>query len=186
MPDHSGQDKFWQAAPPSCPALLLPWLRDHGSLTQRIQQRSENFLVSQQRTGLARIAWDEAALLGLAPQQFSYAREVFLYADGVPVVFAHSACAPHHLRGAWKAIGGLGSQPLGALLFSHPLVNRTSLHYKALRNVHPLYQRAAIFLRQPPNKLWARRSLFYLRDAPLLVTEIFLPEILCLTRGTSR
>jgi chorismate-pyruvate lyase len=29
--------------------------------------------------------------------------------------------------------------------------------------------------------LYARRSLFYLHDAPLLVTEVFLPGILLLT-----
>jgi chorismate lyase len=34
----------------------------------------------------------------------------------------------------------------------------------------------------PPQKLWARRSLFTLHDAPLLVTEIFLPDILRLPK----
>jgi chorismate-pyruvate lyase len=36
-------------------------------------------------------------------------------------------------------------------------------------------------LSDPPHRLWARRSLFYLGDAPLLVTEVFLPGILQLT-----
>lgn len=175
-------DEFWHGAAPGCQADLAPWLRDHGSLTQRIQQRCTRFAVRGVRSGLACIAPDEAALLGVAPQHLAYSREVFLYADDQPVVFAHSACARQHLRGAWSAVRGLGNRPLGALLFAHPLVERKPLHYKALRSAHPLYQRAAAVLSNPPGRLWARRSLFYLHGAPLLVTEVFLPEILRLAK----
>jgi len=175
-------DKFWNGASLGCPADLAPWLRDHGSLTQRIQQRCARFAVHGVRSGLARIARDEATLLGIAPPHLAWSREVFLYADGRPVVFAHSACARQHLCGAWSAVRSLGNKPLGALLFAHPLVERKPLHYKALRSTHPLYQRATIALDNPPGRLWARRSLFYLCGAPLLVTEIFLPEILRLAK----
>ena len=173
----------WHTFLPNIEANYAPWLRDHGSLTQRIQQRCTRFAVHGVRSGLARIALDEAALLGVAPQHLAWSREVFLYADGRPVVFAHSACARQHLRGAWSAVCGLGNRPLGALLFAHPLVERKPLHYKALRSAHPLYQRATAVLNNPPDRLWARRSLFYLHDAPLLVTEVFLPEILRLAKS---
>lgn len=171
-------DKFWHGAALGCEAGLLPWLSDHGSLTQRIRQRCTHFAVHNVRSGLARIALDESALLGVAPQQLAYSREVFLYADGRPVVFAHSACAAEHLRGAWVDLRTLGNQPLGALLFALPQVQRKPLHYKALRRTHSLYQRATVVLSAPPDRLWARRSLFCLHGAPLLVTEVFLPEIL--------
>ena len=176
------RDTFWNGAALGSEAELLPWLRDHGSLTLRIQRRCERFAVRNVRGGLARIALDESALLGIAPRQLAWSREVFLHADDQPVIFAHSACAASHLRGAWSALRGLGNQPLGALLFSHPLVVRQPLHYRALRNGHPLYKRATAILPNPPARLWARRSLFYLHDAPLLVTEVFLPGILELDR----
>lgn len=163
---------------PGAHAEWQPWLRDHGSLTQRIVQRCERFSVRNMRDGLARIALDESALLGIAPQQLAWSREVFLCADDQPVVFAHSACAASALRGAWSALRGLGSKPLGALLFSHPLVLRQPLHYKVLRSHHPLYRRATALLSDAPDRLLARRSLFYLNNSPLLVTEAFLPEIL--------
>jgi chorismate--pyruvate lyase len=177
-------DKFWRDTPLGCGAELAPWLRDRGSLTQRIQQRCLHFAVRGVRSGLARIALDESALLGIAPQQLAWSREVFLYADDQPVVFAHSALAREHLRGAWSAVRTLGNKPLGALLFAHPLVERKPLHYQALRITHPLYQRAVRVLRDPPHRLWARRSLFYLHDSPLLVTEVFLPGILLLAAGS--
>lgn len=170
-------DTFWSASTIGCDPALHPWLHDHGSLTRRIQQCCREFVVQPLRSGLATIAHDEAALLGVRPQQSAFSREVFLHADGIPVVFAHSACAPQHLLGPWAALGGLGNQPLGAMLFSHPQVERMPLRFKALRGLHPLHRRIAATL-TVPDMLWARRSLFILHGAPLLVTEVFLPEIL--------
>lgn len=170
--------KDWNIAALGAGAELMPWLRDHGSLTLRISQHCENFSVRNVKSSLARIALDESALLGVAPSRLAWSREVFLCADDQPVVFAHSACAARDLRGAWSALRDLGSKPLGALLFSHPQVVRQPLHYKALHAHHPLYRRAASVLPDPPDRLWARRSLFYLHNAPLLVTEVFLPKII--------
>lgn len=176
-------DRYWKK-------LILgadgyaPWLREEGSLTRRIQRCCDVFTVRPLRSGLGRIAHDEAALLDQPPGRHAFLREVFLYADGKPVVFAHSACAPAHLRGAWGAVRGLGNRSLGTLLFTHPLVHRQGLHFQTLGFHHPLYQRAAVVLGDAPPRLWARRSLFCLHDAPLLVTEVFLPEILKLGLGT--
>ncbi len=170
------KDTYWNATAQNADESLRPWLVDRGSLTQRISARCDRFSVINVKDGLSRIARDESALLGLAPHRLSWSREVFLCADDRPVVFAHSACAAGELRGAWQALRNLGNKPLGALLFSHPLIFRQPLHYKALHGQHPLFRRTALLF--PPDRLWARRSLFYLHGAPLLVTEVFLPEIL--------
>lgn len=174
------RDVFWNGVSIGCARQLLPWLRDHGSLTQRIQQRCQQFEVQAVRSGLAQIAYDEASLLGIKSQQLAYSREVFLLADGVPVVFAHSTCAAQHLRGAWSALSGLGNRPLGAMLFTHPLVRRQPLHFKLLRRHHALFQQA-LPQDNSLSVLWARRSIFELRQKPLLVTEVFLPSILNLS-----
>ena len=173
----------WPKFLPDLPDAYAPWLHDHGSLTRRIQQHCAHFEVQPVRSGLARIAFDESCVLETPSRQLAYSRDVFLLADHRPVVFAHSACAPQDLRGAWLAMRGLGNRSLGSLLFTHPLVMRQPLHYLALRGTHPLYRRAAGVLNDPPDTLWARRSLFNLRGAPLLVTEIFLPDILGLRIG---
>ena len=172
----------WKKFLPNIEPSYASWLHDQGSLTQRIQQRCQQFEVCNVHSGLARIALDESAALKFAPRRLAYSREVFLYADNQPVVFAHSACAPTSLQGAWAAVAGLGNKPLGAMLFAHPLVQRKPLHYKILRSNHPLYRNASTSLSNPPQQLWARRSLFYLHHEPLLVTEVFLPEILQLDK----
>lgn len=171
-------DCYWNGSSTGCAAALTPWLHDHGSLTQRIRQRCDEFRVQNLYDGLAAAVRDEPALLGVANRQRVYTRDVFLLADQQPVVFAHSVVAAHHLRGAWQALQHLGDRSLGSLLFTHPLVERAPLRYRALKPNHPLYRRAAVALDVPPSRLWARRSLFTLYGAPLLVTEVFLPEVL--------
>ena len=168
----------WPKFQPDLPDAYAPWLHDHGSLTARIVQRCKKFSVLPVRSGYARIAVDESSVLAIPARQFAYSREVFLLADGQPVVFAHSACATENLRGAWQAMRGLGNRSLGSLLFTHPLVTRQPLHYQVLRDTHPLYRRASSALKNPPAVLYARRSLFTLHHAPLLVTEVFLPGII--------
>lgn len=172
----------WRTFLPEVKTGYAPWLQDRGSLTQRIRQRCARFEVHNLYDGLMIASHDETILLGSSPQKKVYAREVFLLADKHPVVFAHSVVAPHHLRGAWQALQHLGSRPLAALLFSHPLVHRAPLHYRKLKANHPLYRRAVIMLDSPPPILLARRSLFSLRGASLLVTEVFLPHILYLAK----
>ncbi len=174
----SMRDDYWKKFLPPSADGFASWLSDHGSLTRRIQQRCTDFRVRNMCSQAAPAACDEVMLLGQPPRQSIYTREVFLYADGIPVVFAHSVVATRHLRGAWHALQNLGSRPLGALLFAHPLVERAPLRFKLLRPRHVLYRRAVAELKAPPGFLWARRSLFMLHGAPLLVTEVFLPDIL--------
>ena len=175
-------DPFWSRSTIGCDAKLAPWLYDHGSLTKSIQKSCDKFSVQVVSSGKSRIAYEESALLGIRPQHFAYSREVFLFADNQPVVFAHSTCAVSHLRGTWGTIRGLGSRPLGAMLFAHPQIKRRPLCFKMLRYHHPLYHRASEILSDEVRQLWARRSLFYLHGAPLLVTEVFLPGVLHLDR----
>ncbi|MBI1175634.1 MAG: chorismate lyase [Sideroxydans sp.] len=175
-------DRFWNGSSIGCGAALLPWLHDHGSLTRRIQQRCREFRVRNIHDGPATAAHDETALLGVPARQRIYTREVLLLADRRPVVFAHSVVAAHHLRGAWQALQHLGDRSLGSLLFTHPLVRREPLHYRILRPSHALHRHAARALGSALPALWARRSLFTLHGAPLLVTEAFLPDILELPR----
>lgn len=176
------RDHWHRFIPGAAPAYAA-WLHDHGSLTRRIQQRCTQFQVGNVYTGLSMANHDEMQLLGMPRQQQLYTRDVFLYADKQPVVFAHSVVAAQHLRGAWHTLQHLGNRPLGALLFTHPLVRRAPLSFRALKPEHPLYRDAVKTLNAAPPRLWARRSVFTLHGAALLVTEVFLPNILKLSPG---
>ena len=172
----------WHNFLPDLQSGYASWLHDRGSLTRRIQQRCTQFGVRNLGDCLMTAQHDETSLLGLPHKQNIYTREVFLLADNRPVVFAHSVVAPHHLHGAWQTIQNLGNRPLATLLFTHPQVQRAPLQFRTLKSNHPLYRKAIITLDTRPLSLLARRSLFTLRGAPLLVTEVFLPDILKLSK----
>lgn len=179
--------------------LYEDWLVDKGSLTKRLQQRYANFSVQAVVVKYAKPISDEAALLRSPSYKTALIREVLLMGDNQAVVFAHSVLPRASLRGAWHGLGRLGNKPLGATLFANPKVQRTPLSYKKLSANHALYQRAIQSLAQPlaqhlsdhvsnhvlqaplhekPRYLWARRSIFSLDGANIMVTEIFLPQLL--------
>ena len=156
------------------------WLIDGDSLTRRLQSGCADFEVCPLKLHHAKPQADEAALLVLAPQQKALLREVHLYCGGKPVVLAHSVLPHAALRGDWQGLGRLGNRPLGGALFADPRVVRTPLQYKKLSSHHALYHRAIAHLELPPKVLWARRSVFTLKRAAILVTEVFLPQVLTL------
>ena len=116
--------------------------------------------------------------MNLRRNELALVREVYLYCGNTPVVFAHSVVARKDLRGAWRSLSGLGNRSLGTVLFTNPVIRRTPLRFKKLTPAHPLFRRACLKLKVRPSGLWARRSLFSLRDQSILVTEVFLPSIL--------
>lgn len=156
------------------------WLIDNGSLTLRLQKRYARFTVQPVALKFAKPIQDEAALLHLPVHKTALIREVLLMGDNQPVVFAHSVLPRTSLRGAWNGLGRLGNKPLGATLFANPKVKRTPLSYKKLTPNHALYKHAAQHLTQKPSYLWARRSIFSLNCANIMVTEVFLPQLLAI------
>jgi len=158
--------------------LYSTWLMDNGSLTARLQQRYTHFSVQPFAMKYAKPLQDEAGLLGQPTYKAALIREVFLMGNNQPMVFAHSVLPRTSLRGAWNGLGRLGNKPLGATLFANPKVKRTPLSYKKLTPNHILYQQATQHLLEKPNHLWARRSIFSLNCAHIMVTEVFLPQLL--------
>ena len=156
------------------------WLDDQGSLTRRLQACCAAFAVQRIKQRVERPMLDEYTTLGLKKERLALVREVLLNCGEKPLVFAHSVVPLAGLRGPWAGLTRLGNRPLGATLFANPLVERHPLEYKRLDRRHPLYRAAAAHMAQPPRTLWARRSRFALLGAPILVTEVFLPEVLCL------
>jgi len=161
---------------------LQLWLIDNGSLTARLQQRFNKFGVQPIAVKYTKPIQDEAVLLSQPNYTTALIREVLLMGNHQPVVFAHSVLPRASLRGAWNGLGRLGNKPLGETLFANPKVKRTSLSYKKLTPKNALYKHATRhFTESPieskPNYLWARRSIFSLNCANIMVTEVFLPQL---------
>jgi chorismate--pyruvate lyase len=156
---------------------LRDWLVSPGSLTHRIKLAHADFRVQRLRQQAARPNPDEIGVLGLRAGRLALVREVVLFGSSRPLVYGHSVVALRHLDGPWRAVCGLGIRPLAEALYIDPAIRREPLAYRRLDARHPLYRRVCADLGDMPATLWARRSLFRRQGAPLLVTEVFLPQI---------
>lgn len=156
----------------------LSWLIEADSLTAQLQNRYTDFFVRAVRVVSQHPSHEEAKLLNVPTREHAQIREVLLFGKAKPVVFAHSVLPQKSLRGAWRSLGKLGNKPLGAVLFANPNVKRSPFSYKKLYAHHPLYRAAVQHLSEQPRFLWARRSIFSLSCANIMVVEIFLPELM--------
>ena len=172
------RDTFWQPAP-STTSRYRPWLTDRGSLTARIKARCPSVRVEVVFQGLRRPDRDERFVFSRGSARV-IVREVFLYCGDTPVVFAHTVLDPADLCGTWRSVAKLGNRPLGAALFADARISRHPLRHKKIGRQHELHKRLSKVVHRAPASLWARRSLFRLHNSPILVTEVFLPEILTL------
>jgi chorismate--pyruvate lyase len=171
------RDTYWQPAPAAA-GRYRPWLTDRGSLTARIAERCPGVWVQVVFQGLRRADRDERFVFAHRGRARVLVREVFLCCGDTPVVFAHTVLDSHDVCGAWRSVARLGSRPLGAALFADPRVERHALHTRRIGRHHELHRRLQQHVAFASPSLWARRSLFRLHNSPILVTEVFLPEIL--------
>lgn len=171
------RDTDWRPAPAAAGPYRF-WLIDRGSLTARIARRCPEVHVDILFQGRRRPDRDERFLFADRGRSHVFVREVFLRCNGVRVVFAHTVLSAADVGGAWRNVARLGTRPLGAALFADPRIERHPLHSRKIRRHHELHDRLRQYLPSIPRALWARRSLFRLHDSPILVTEVFLPEIL--------
>ena len=168
------------------PPKLDMWLLDGSSLTRRLQQHcTGRFSVQVLRLGWMRPMLNEARTLGVPYQQTALIREVHLLCDGQPWVFARTVIPLSSLRGKLRRLLGLGNRPLGAVLFADPHMRRSPIEVAQIHHGESLYLDAT--KRHPSqHAIWGRRSVFHLGGAPLLVSEIFLPDHPAASGGGSR
>jgi chorismate--pyruvate lyase len=143
------------------PELLRPWLFAEGSLTRRlIAQSGGRFRVQVLAQRWQRPAAGEARLLGMSPAARALVREVILFGDDRPWVYARSILPVATLTGDLRRLRRLQDSSLGALLFAYLQLHRQPFEIAC------------------SNDLWGRRSRFELGERALIVSEFFLPEFL--------
>lgn len=164
---------------------MRDWLTNRDSLTARLVACSQRFRVERLKQGRALCLPDEVAAIALPRVQQVIEREVFLRCDEMPVVYAHTVLPLTANATHWPLFASLGNRSLGTTLFNDPLVHRGHLQYARLGRQHPLMKRIETHSALPAEYafLWARRSVFHRKGSPLLVTEVFLPQILGLAQA---
>jgi len=141
----------------------LDWLTDASSLTRRLKQASQQrFHVQLLQQSLLRPALNECHHLGMTTQEYALVRQVILHGLNQPWVFARTVIPLPTLRQGNRHLMLLGNRSLGSVLFKNAHTRRTS---QEITRSYPDF--CAPFI-------WGRRSTFEIRQAPLLVTELFL------------
>ena len=160
------------------PPEMICWLRDSGSLTSRLRRAClGRFSVRVLRQGRGRALPSEARLLGMGRGEGAVLREVQLLCDGECWVFARTVIPARSVRGAMHRLLGLGTRPLGEVLFTDRRVRRGEVQAARIRPGHALFGHAVAHLPVRPGELWGRRAVFWLEGRPLLVNELFLPGV---------
>lgn len=168
---------------------MQSWLLNTGSLTERLQSLCTDFRVEVLGQSVLALDGCEKNVLIEHGSKTWQIREVILFGDGKPWVFARSALPDSMCTSTWA---NLGNQPLGQRIFNDPSFVRSDFEIGHVQ-AHPLPELAAqndglaLFEQQ---QRWARRSVFTIdsgsedsNDGPktntLLVAEAFLPDCPC-------
>jgi len=157
------------------PARLHPWLAEPGLLTERVRracgEATRFTLLRLERASLGAAA---AGRLGVGDTE-CLVREIEFSCGDARWIFAQSLFPDSTVRQhPWLA--ELGSSALGVSLLGRHDVSREPLEYCGLSAGHDLAVAAAA-PRSDTGTLWARRAVYQLSGAPILVQEVFLPEL---------
>ncbi len=161
------------------PETLRTWLLDQGSLTQRLQDRcGGDVRVQIIQQGYSIPHKDEKRALGLGQRELALVRSVVLFCDDTPWVVARSVIPLTTLSGVNARLKFLGERPLGALLFADPHLRRSEIEVAELNVEAHIGSKGGAVGEFPTQSSWGRRSLFFLDNKPLLVSECFLDYLL--------
>ncbi|MGM0476712.1 MAG: chorismate--pyruvate lyase family protein [Pseudomonadota bacterium] len=152
------------------PLSLTPFLLETGSLTRRMERAcGEPLQVRVLEQSWRRPRADEVRALALAEGRWGLVRCVRLSCGADSWVYARSVIPPETLGGRLRRLAHLGERPLGAALFAEPAMSRGPLELARLEPGMALHTDAG----GGEGVRWARRSVFRLAGAPLLVCEVF-------------
>lgn len=168
---------------------LRAWLQSDGSLSRRLAQAFGRFEVQVLKQGASPPRAEERQALrqvggSRARGTRCHVREVMLWGDGRPLVYARTVLPAVQSALTWRALRGLGSRPLADLLFGLRAAHCTRLGNGRMAPLHA--RRLAERLAWSSAPLWCRRSVFTRCGVPLLITEWFAPDVCTRDPGRRR
>jgi chorismate--pyruvate lyase len=158
------------------PEQAASWIYEPESITRRLRclyNNQVNVELLLHQHGFAFIS--ENQLLGQSNYHYSLIREVILKSNRKPLILARPIIPIKTLHGAQKILSRLGNKPLGEVIFSYPKLQRLEMQVCKIEPSHWLPDiKNRIDLNQ---SIWARRTIYAIKNRQLLVSEYFLPEI---------
>lgn len=178
-PTPSKRPQFWK------PAKLIrritsnptaqQWLNTQSSLTAKLKQSFPTLAVKVLFEGMETPLASEAECLGMYRNEAAWIRCVVLQANNKNLVYARTIIPHFTPENPWHEIQTLGTKPLGELLFEMPNLERLPFEFATIAlNQWPYLPAGEI----SGKTSFSRRSVFLQNQAPLLLTEAFLPDLI--------
>ena len=119
----------------------------------------------------------EKKVLSLRDNEIAFIRESYLKCNNKKLVYARTVIPKQTLKKKNQSLTRLGQKPLGKILFSSDKIYRDNIKFARITQSNELYSRAKGNC-NISSDLYSRQSLFYIKNKPLLVFEVFLPNII--------
>jgi chorismate--pyruvate lyase len=158
------------------PSAMREWLTDEGSLVLRLRAAG----ATQPRVTVLHQTWtyplaDERDALRIPHRCYALIREILISNADQPLIFARTIFPKQTLTGPQRLLGHLGTRTLGSVLFKHPQLTRSDFEVAYIKPAQSWHRHIATHHPIHEAALWARRSQFFIKQKPMLVTEVFLP-----------
>ena len=139
-------------------AEIKSWLLEQGPITKRIKSMKE-FRLELIQDELSDVNEDEILFLNIHTKEIRV-REVILYGNENPMVFARTIIPIATIEKGLKELGTLGNKPLGDILFEKDIFSKNDIVFATF------YDGKSLF--------WGRKIKYTVKDQPFSVMEVFL------------
>ena len=180
------QDPFtsssWQALTEDkindCPDILKQCLTEPDSLTHLLNQYCAGGIeLKLNHQDWQSAAGEESELLEMQQGETAFVREIQLNCQEKPWVFARSVIPQQTYNLRQAEFSSLGLKPLGEVLFSDQTIQRKGIEICRITAESIFSRLSCDDSLNGIDMLWCRRSVFLIEQHPLLVSEVFLPEL---------
>ena len=137
---------------------ILSWLNEPGSITSRIKSFS-NFRLKLLKDGPGEVDIIEDDLI-VSNYEENNIREVILFSDEEPLIYAKSIIPLETIRLGLGILGNLKENPLGDILFSNPEIKKKYMLYAKFQSNKEIF--------------YGRKGIYTVKGYPFSVCEIFL------------
>ncbi len=156
---------------------LSRFLFENGSLSRLIQTKFKGRF----HIGIINESWMmpmcyEKKILSLRDNEIAFIRESYLNCDNKKLVYARTIIPKQTLKRKNQNLTRLGQKPLGEILFRNDKIYRDDIKFARITRLNKLHSRAKGNC-NISSDLYSRQSLYYIKNKPLLVFEVFLPDI---------
>ena len=153
------------------PARVRRWLFSTASTSALIQKGCEQTpIIDIVRHGWQYPHISECLVLGMKRNTYAWVREIRMLGADKPWMLARVIFPRATLRHAGHP-NITGTAPIGHALFNDNRTSRSTFEIAQLYGKHPPLSHALKW----ESSVWGRRSVFFIDDWPILLSEVFLP-----------